>query len=88
MDAYEVAEQVQRGLPEENVALEDIISALVIHGGCFEVIEFNPRTMLEIVFPESAGNGDRLEQNARSAAYSAPPAKERPSDRVRTLGGA
>jgi hypothetical protein len=68
LDAYKVAEEVQLALPEENVALEDIISALVIHGGCFEAIEFNPRTMLEIVFPVSAGNGEYLEQNARSAA--------------------
>jgi hypothetical protein len=46
LDAYAVAEAVQRAHPEENVALEDIIETLLTGRGDIRAIEFTPRRMI------------------------------------------
>jgi hypothetical protein len=52
LDAYKAAEDIQTAYPEENVALEDIIAALMTGRGSIQAIEFNPRnTVIEIVYP-------------------------------------
>lgn len=52
LDAYKAAEDIQKAYPEENVALEDIIAALMTGRGSIQAIEFNPRNMvIEIVYP-------------------------------------
>ena len=45
LDAYAAAEAVQRSHPEENIALEDIIEALLTGRGDVRAIEFTPRRM-------------------------------------------
>ncbi|WP_162918609.1 hypothetical protein [Taklimakanibacter deserti] len=58
LDVYAAATKIQEQLPEENVALEDIISALLLGRGAIQAIEFTPRAagILEVVMP--AGNGE------------------------------
>jgi hypothetical protein len=51
LDAYKAAEDIQEAYPEENVALEDIIAALMTGRGSIQAIEFSPRnTLIEIVY--------------------------------------
>jgi hypothetical protein len=45
LDAYAAAEAVQRAHPNENVALEDIMEALLTGRGDIRAIEFTPRRM-------------------------------------------
>lgn len=58
LDAYAAAARIQIELPNENVALEDIISALLRGRGAIQAIEFNPPAggILEIVMPGSNGH--------------------------------
>lgn len=60
LDAYAAAARIQRELPEENVALEDIISGLLRGRGAIQAIEFSPPAggILEIVMPGSNGQRD------------------------------
>lgn len=53
LDAYAAAADIQKEHPQENVALEDIISALLRGRGSIQAIEFIPpsRSVLEIVMP-------------------------------------
>lgn len=53
LDAYAAAATIQKQLPEENVALEDIIAALFRGRGSIRAIEFSPPSggILEIVMP-------------------------------------
>ncbi|MGE0237685.1 MAG: hypothetical protein AB7F09_17815 [Parvibaculaceae bacterium] len=55
LDAYAAATRLQNELPEENVALEDIIAALLHGRGAIQAIEFTPpaRGVLEVVMPGS-----------------------------------
>jgi hypothetical protein len=69
LEAYKVAKEVQLSLPNDNVAVEDIITALVTNG-CFEAVEFNPGQMvLEVVYPLPVDGGERfLQDEPRVAA--------------------
>jgi hypothetical protein len=59
LDAYKAAENIQKAYPEENVALEDIIAALMSGRGSIQAIEFNPRnTVIEIVYPVAEEESD------------------------------
>jgi hypothetical protein len=60
LDAYAAAIRIQRELPQENVALEDIISALLLGRGAIQAIEFSPPVggILEVVMPGSNGRHD------------------------------
>lgn len=71
LDAYAAAAKIQRELPEENVALEDIISALLRGRGSIKAIEFSPPSagILEIVMP---GLDDQRTPSANEDAVLAP----------------
>lgn len=67
LDAYAAAARIQKELPDENVALEDIISALLWGRGAIQAIEFIPPagSILEVVMPvldrkrdQSANDGE------------------------------
>lgn len=60
LDVYEAAQRVQRTLPQENVALEDIVTAILSnHSMGFEAFEFNMRRMIiEVVVGEPNGEVD------------------------------
>jgi hypothetical protein len=53
LDVYGLAGKIQAAHPDENVALEDIVNALLVGRGGIGAIEFAPRppTILEIVLP-------------------------------------
>ena len=70
LDAYKVAKKVQLTLPDENVAVEDIIAALVTsQNGRFGAVEFNPGSMhLEIVISSPEGDGECVHQEENKAA--------------------
>lgn len=52
LDAYKAAQDIQKACPEDNVALEDIMAAMMAGRGSIQAIEFDPRHMvLEIVYP-------------------------------------
>lgn len=54
LDAYGAAAKIQKELPSENVALEDIIAALMHGRGAIQAIEFTPPVrgiIVEIVMP-------------------------------------
>ena len=52
LDAYKSAEQIQLALPDENVALEDIVEAMLAGRGGIQVIELNPPALiLDIIMP-------------------------------------
>lgn len=57
LDIYRAAQDVQNSLPEENVALEDIITAMLSsHTMGFEAFEFDMRGMIvEVVIREPEG---------------------------------
>jgi hypothetical protein len=60
LDVYAAATKIQKQLPEENVALEDIISALLQGRGAIQAIEFSPSTeIVEVVLPASTGKLDQ-----------------------------
>jgi hypothetical protein len=64
LDAYKIAVEVQRVLPEESMALEDIIAALVIHNRRFAAVEFNPRDMiLEGVISAREDDGEIIQED-------------------------
>src|SRR5262245_48625266 len=54
LDAYAAAIRIQKELPDENVALEDIISALLRGRGGIQAIEFTPPAggILEVIMPD------------------------------------
>ena len=60
LDAYAAANKIQNDLPEENVALEDIISALLRGRGTIQAIEFAPPAdrFLEVVMPAPRAKRD------------------------------
>jgi hypothetical protein len=60
LDAYAAATRIQGELPQENVALEDIISALLLGRGAIQAIEFSPPRggILEVVMSGSKGQYD------------------------------
>jgi hypothetical protein len=60
LDVYKVANEVRREVPQENVALEDIIAALVMtHSSRFGAVEFDPgRMRLELVISVPEGDGE------------------------------
>jgi len=54
LDAYQAAQDIQKAYPEENIALEDIMSAMLSGRGSIQAIEFNPRdVVIEVVMPMS-----------------------------------
>lgn len=57
LDAYAAATRIQNELPQENVALEDIIAALLCERGAIRVIEFSPpaASVLEVILPGTDG---------------------------------
>ena len=70
LDVYGVAGKIQAAHPSENVAVEDIVSALLAGRGGIGAIELAPRSgaMLEIILPGPA-SADALasdEEVARS----------------------
>ncbi|QIG47503.1 hypothetical protein G5V57_07040 [Nordella sp. HKS 07] len=44
LDVYKAAQTLQRDHPDEKVALEDIVAAIMAGRGCVRAIEFNPQT--------------------------------------------
>lgn len=58
LDVYGLADKIQAAHPSENVALEDIVAALLAGRGGISAIEFSPRsaTILEIILPEPASD--------------------------------
>jgi hypothetical protein len=70
LDAYAAASHIQKELPDENVALEDIISALLLGRGSIRAIEFIPPTptILEIVLPTESGEGDPMGEDGEESA--------------------
>lgn len=63
LDAYAAAARIQSELPNENVALEDIISALLRGRGAIQAIEFSPPAggILEVVMSGSNLQHDSAE---------------------------
>lgn len=59
LDVYGLAAKIQAAHPAENVALEDIVSALLVGRAGIGAIEFAPRSavIMEIILPGAACNG-------------------------------
>ncbi|QIG50102.1 hypothetical protein G5V57_21690 [Nordella sp. HKS 07] len=52
LDVYESAAQIQMALPDENVALEHIVAAMLAGRGGIQVIEFDPPALIiDIIVP-------------------------------------
>jgi hypothetical protein len=66
LDAYAAGTRIQRNLPNENVALEDIISALLRGRGAIQAIEFTPPAggVLEVVMPGPADKRNAADDDA------------------------
>jgi hypothetical protein len=59
LDAYKAAQDIQKAHPEENVALEDIMSAMMAGRGSIQAIEFSPLNMvIEVIYPLSEEDGE------------------------------
>jgi hypothetical protein len=73
LDAYAAATRIQKALPEENVALEDIISALLRGRGAIQAIEFVPPAgILEVVMPGLDHKRDRPSDDGEEDAVLVP----------------
>ena len=52
LDAYSAAIQIQLDLPDENVALEDIVAAMLAGRGSIQVIELDPPALIiDFIWP-------------------------------------
>ena len=59
LDAYRAAQDIQKAHPRENVALEDIMAAMMTGRGSIQAIEFDPRSLvIELVYPLGQGDGE------------------------------
>lgn len=59
LDVYRAAQEIQKSCPEDNIALEDIMTVMMTGRGSIRAIEFDPRSMvLEVVYPVGPDDAD------------------------------
>lgn len=64
LDVYESAAQIQMALPDENVALEDIVAAMLAGRGGIQAIEFDPPALIIDIIVPLPDFGDAAEDQA------------------------